>query len=213
MFSFSLLTLFSAFFLAPTLVVLRKSTAGVELPDDPKAKVKVYSTAKMDLWNRKHSNWTWTLDGNNDFRIVTGYDRVGWFGAYVNNSMQHRTLNVKIRSGLMHCGRSQTYFVNVTDASQNVIEQFNFKINTRGPLIDNWRLLNGTRLKSSYVWGRGWRTLSGDIRREKKGPEVAHIHCGNDALNCSIYTNDEIPIDYLIALHTSGNVREAFCNF
>ncbi|MBW0538335.1 hypothetical protein O181_078050 [Austropuccinia psidii MF-1] len=213
MFSFSLLTLFSAFFLAPTLVVLRKSTAGVELPDDPKAKVKVYSTTKMELEGSQYGNWTWTLDGNNDFRIVTGYDRVEWFSAYVNNPMQHRTLNVKIRSGKMHCGSSQTYFVNVTDASQKAIDQFNFKINTRGPLADNWHILKGTRLKSSYVWGRGMRTLSGDIRRGKKGPEVAHIHCGDAAINCSIYTNDEIPIDYLIALHTIGNVRESRCNF
>ncbi|MBW0546918.1 hypothetical protein O181_086633 [Austropuccinia psidii MF-1] len=179
MFSFSILHLCIAFFLSPTVVVLKKSSEGIALPDDPNATVKVYRTTKMDLTAKHQGKWIWTLDGNSDLQIETGYDREVWFGAYVNTPMNGRTISVKIRSGLMDCRSSQTYFANVTHASRGLIEQFNFKINTRGAFADHWHFLKGKSLKSSYVWGRGGRSLSGDIIKERNGTEVAHIHCNS----------------------------------
>ncbi|MBW0490051.1 hypothetical protein O181_029766 [Austropuccinia psidii MF-1] len=213
MLSFSLLIQLVAFFLAPTLVVLRKSTDDVELPADPNAKVKTYRTNKTESVRLQKNHWLWTLDGGGDLQIKTGWDTTGWFTAYVNNERNNRFVTVKIRSGKVKCYSSQTYFANVTDKSQNIIEQFDFKLFTRGIYQDRWHFLKGKSLQEKYVFFRRKHSLSGPIKQQGHDQKDAHIHSDDYQQICSISTNDVLPIDYLIALHTCGDNRRAACSW
>ncbi|MBW0493258.1 hypothetical protein O181_032973 [Austropuccinia psidii MF-1] len=209
--TFSLLLLLAALFLASTLGVPHEAPEGVELPSDPKKKVEVYRTTKQWLGNSLSSDWWWKLNDGDAPGIHTGYNITDWFEVWVKN--QNRTITVKIRSGMSECRHSQTYFANVTGPSGQVIERFKFKLNTEGLSPDTWRLYQGGRLKSDYVWARGRETLSGDITVRQHKKAVVHIHCGNREKDCKIVTNGDIPIDYLITLFTCGNVRVTECDW
>ncbi|MBW0510235.1 hypothetical protein O181_049950 [Austropuccinia psidii MF-1] len=181
--SFSLLILLQALFLAPILAVPTKSTDDVELPSDPSRKVKVYSTNKTDLDGSKVASWTYALDGGGALKITTGFSIETHFSAYVYNQIDKRNITVTIRDREMQCGSSQTYFAKVTDRSHDVIEQFDFKMFTRGRRPDRWHLLKRKSLQATYVWFRGKRTLTGDIRRQDNHKKVAHIHCNYSSIS------------------------------
>ncbi|MBW0469347.1 hypothetical protein O181_009062 [Austropuccinia psidii MF-1] len=210
MLSISLLTLLGAF-LAPTLVLLKKSTDDIDLPDNPNAQVKVYHTKKHCVYGDKSGNWTWTLEGAPELKIPGGYTTKGGFQAYVNNEMSDKITTITARGGKIKCFHSQTYFADVRDMSSKVIQNFKFKLYTRGTAPDHWHLLQGASLPATYVYYRGRETLSGPINRQDNGKRVAYIHCEDYELECKISTNDELPIDFLFALHASADSRQGQC--
>ncbi|MBW0494784.1 hypothetical protein O181_034499 [Austropuccinia psidii MF-1] len=207
MLCFSISIFLAVFSLAPTLVVPTTSIDDVELPSDPNKKVKVYHTFKKFLYKVDNSSWYWELDGDSHLKIQAGYDTRGSFGAYVVNGMKNRTLTVQIHSGKMHCRSSQTYSANIVNQSNKTVENFDFKLHTRGGFSDRWHLIEGQSLKETYVWFRKTLSLSGPVKRKDNEKKVAHIHCDTDQIDCKISTNDELPIDYLIALITCADIR------
>ncbi|MBW0550238.1 hypothetical protein O181_089953 [Austropuccinia psidii MF-1] len=156
--------------------------------------------------------------GDITLEVMTQYGRkaLGLFQTEILGPAVNQSMVVNISTRRIFSGFSQTYTTSTG---------FQFKIDPRGFLPDEWIIKKSGNLTSCYVWERFLNSLSGPIKEDGTGRTVAHFCSkvyGSKSLGFlrgtiprlskyEIHTNNEIPIELLVAVYSSAVIRRDSC--